>query len=75
MWKGLVVALMALGWVGCASPQRVEMSAVKHEERASQLQAEGRYYEAEKERAAAAKQRAKAAERANRERAYGPTYW
>jgi hypothetical protein len=75
MWKGLVVALMALGWVGCASPQRVEMSAARHEERAARLQAEGRYREAGDERAAAAKQRAKAAERANAERAYGPTYW
>ena len=75
MRRGLIAALLALGWVGCASPQRVEKSAMRHEERAVQLEAEGRYHEAQEEREAAAKQRTKAAVRAN---GYGPhsyPYW
>ena len=71
MWRGVVLAVLALGWVGCASPQRVEESAIRHEERAAQLQAEGRYTEAEQERQSAAKERAKAASRANQ----GGPYW
>ncbi len=48
----------------CATPARIERSAILHDQRAAQLEAEGRYAAADDERDAAAKQRAKAAYRA-----------
>ncbi len=61
LWCG--VALLA----ACASSAKVERAAVKHEERAAALQAEGYYSAAAREREAAAKQRDKAARRAQAE--------
>jgi hypothetical protein len=58
------IAIVALGVIGCASPQRIERDAAAHEARAAQLEGEGDYYHADKERAVAQKQRDKAAERA-----------
>jgi hypothetical protein len=50
--------------VGCASSARVERAALNHEQRANELQAQGDYYGAAKEREAAEKQHEKAARRA-----------
>jgi hypothetical protein len=56
-----------LGVVGCATPERIQRDAIAHEQRAAQLQAEGDYYGAARERAAAQKQWDKAASRATLE--------
>jgi plasmid replication initiation protein len=48
----------------CTSTSSLERSAIGHDQRAAQLEAEGRYDAAADERDAAAKQRAKAAYRA-----------
>jgi hypothetical protein len=53
-----------LGVVGCATPERIQRGAIAHEQRAAELQAEGDYYGAARERAAAQKQWNKAASRA-----------
>ncbi|HEY7957256.1 MAG: hypothetical protein ACHQ17_12505 [Polyangia bacterium] len=54
----LVVGLGAAS--GCASPQRIEAAAARHEMRASQYDAEGQPIKAARERSAAAKDRQKA---------------
>jgi outer membrane murein-binding lipoprotein Lpp len=60
----LLGALGLAGLSGCASPQRIQEDAYRHEMRAAQLQAQGDYVGAAQERRAAARERAKAAERA-----------
>lgn len=52
--------LLALGLVGCASADRIERGAARHQARAAELSNEGRHEEASKERAAAEKQSSKA---------------
>jgi outer membrane murein-binding lipoprotein Lpp len=60
---GIVLAAgVALG--ACASPQKIERSAADHELKAQQLQAQGDWVGAEKQRREAAQQRAKADYRA-----------
>jgi hypothetical protein len=59
--------LVGASALGCASSQRVEESAIRHEQRAVELEARGDYHGAAEQRAAAEKQRAKAAERARDE--------
>lgn len=56
---GLLVSLFGLG--ACASPQKIEESAMQHEMRAQQFEAEGQYAKAQSERRAAQKQHEKAA--------------
>jgi outer membrane murein-binding lipoprotein Lpp len=48
---------------GCASPQKIQEDAYRHEMRAAEFQAQGDYVRAAEERREAAKARAKAAER------------
>ena len=59
----LSFALFGAVLVACASPQKIRRGALEHEREAQRLEAQGRYYEAAREREAAAKQYRKAAER------------
>jgi hypothetical protein len=54
---------LALLMVGCASSARIQMGADEHMAKAQQLEAQGDYHAAAKERAAAEKQYRKAAYR------------
>lgn len=65
----LGIGVLMLGAVGCASSGRVLRSAAEHEQRAADLEARGDYYGADRQRAAAQKQREKAARRAQLEQA------
>jgi hypothetical protein len=60
---GAALALALVAPSGCASPQRIQEAAYRHELSASELRARGDYQGAYEEEQAAAKQRAKAAER------------
>jgi hypothetical protein len=66
MRRWIVVAVLALG--GCASSGEIRANAYAHARKADALQAQGDYAGAAKERKAAAKQSAKADERAYYER-------
>ena len=55
-----LLALAGVGLLGCASANRIERSADRHEAQAKQLEANGNTREATKEREAAAKQYSKA---------------
>ncbi|MGZ3426421.1 MAG: hypothetical protein ACXVCV_07220 [Polyangia bacterium] len=65
-----VCSAIGLG-LGCASPTEIRQGAYGHLARAQALEAQGDYYHASKERAAANKQFAKANERAYDEAAAG----
>jgi hypothetical protein len=67
-------ALVAAAGVGCASSAEIQQGGYAHMQRAQYLEANGDYYGASKERAAANKQFAKAQNRAINEAYYG-TYW
>jgi hypothetical protein len=58
---GLTLALGA--GAGCATPARIEAGAAAHDQRAAELEAQGDYARAASERAAAERQRQKAANR------------
>ncbi len=60
---GMVSGLALAGLAGCASPARISAAAAQEEAKATELEARGDYYGAQRAREAAAKQRAKAAER------------
>jgi hypothetical protein len=62
VYKRFVVGVLLS--ISCASPQRIEEDAVAHERRAAYFASIGDPVRAERERAAAEKQRLKAAERA-----------
>jgi outer membrane murein-binding lipoprotein Lpp len=64
-----VLGLLLL-WAGCASPQKIEEGAARHEAEARRLQAQGDYYGAQQEQAAAWRQQRKADARR-----YGYYYW
>lgn len=71
--KTLMLCLMLGGLTaaGCASPQRIRQAGYAHMEHARQLEAEGDYVGAAKERAAAQKQFRKAEVRAYNEASVG----
>jgi hypothetical protein len=58
--KTIVCMLIAAGTIGCASANRIERGAARHEARATQLEKAGDLANATKERDAAAKQYSKA---------------
>ena len=64
MWLLLAGGLSLSGLASCASPGRIQDAASRDEMKAQQLEAEGDPVGAAKARAAAAKERQKAAERA-----------
>ena len=59
---GALCLALAIG--GCASTERVQQAAIAHDQKAAELEDRGDYAGAADERAAAEKQRAKAARRA-----------
>jgi hypothetical protein len=67
----MFAGLVAVAAVGCASPAQIRQDGYAHLQRAQQLEAQGDYYHASKERAAANKQFAKAHERAYDEASVG----
>lgn len=72
--RGMLLGVLAVGVVGCASSGEIRSGAYAHLQRAQYYQSQGDYYAAERERAAANKQLAKANRRAYEE-TYGPIYW
>jgi outer membrane murein-binding lipoprotein Lpp len=56
--------LGALLLAGCATSAKIQEAAIAHDQRAAELESQGRYQAAAKERDAAAKERAKATYRA-----------
>jgi hypothetical protein len=66
-----VALLLAASGLGCASPNKIERGAWSHLDRAQYLEAQGDYYGAERERAAADRQFAKARTRAYNEAVLG----
>jgi hypothetical protein len=66
-------AALAVG--GCASPQKIQQNGYAHLQRANELQAQGDYYGASKERAAADKQFRKASDRSYAWGAYPGQYY
>ena len=61
----LFVAALAASLAACASPETIRAKARAHDAKAAELEARGYYHAAAKERAAAQKQREKAAHRAS----------
>ena len=66
--------IAAAAAAGCATPAQIRAGANEHLAKARTAEAEGDYYRADKERAAAQKQFAKANQRAY-EQATSPYYW
>jgi hypothetical protein len=60
-----IVLLMAVGALGCASPERIDRGANEHLAKARVLEANGDYSRAQKERLAADRQFAKARDRSD----------
>jgi len=61
----LALSLVTVGVVGCASPAEIRRGADEHLAKAQELEARGHYHHAQKERAAAELQYAKARDRAS----------
>jgi hypothetical protein len=66
-WIGWALGLVM---VGCASPQKIEYGANRHEQAAGEAEAQGDYRRAAREREAAGKQHRKA-----EARRYDSYYW
>ncbi len=60
MRRVIGIAIAIVGLCGCSSANRIERGAMRHEQRAEKLQAEGKVQAASKERKAAEKQYSKA---------------
>jgi hypothetical protein len=67
----IFAALVAAAGAGCASPAQIREGAYAHLQRAQMYQAQGDYYNASRERAAANKQFAKANQRSYDEASVG----
>jgi hypothetical protein len=74
MKRIVAAALISAFAVGCASSAEIQSVAYEHLDRARYYEAQGDRYHADKERAAANKQFAKARRRAYEEAYYG-AYW
>jgi hypothetical protein len=74
MKRIVAAALVSAFTVGCASSAEIHARANEHLDRARYYEAHGDRYQADKERAAANKQFAKARRRAYEEAYYG-AYW
>jgi hypothetical protein len=71
MKRMIFAALVASAAAGCASPNEIRQAGYAHLQKAQYYEAEGDYYHASRERAAANKQFAKANQRAYDEASVG----